>query len=172
MNRERERDSRERDRERERERELERQRELAREDEMIQREREYRERERDRDLMDRYNREQSHHPVQSHAGPIPIHQPVASKGHNPLGGPNGLLSNLGANAAPNPPQGSIPSSNAPGGLFGNQMQQLTDGPPRTYLHQGQPPQQSMLGFNGTAPPQIPGSVAALAQGQQPILNVS
>ncbi|PGH12247.1 hypothetical protein AJ79_04427 [Helicocarpus griseus UAMH5409] len=166
LNRERERDSRERDRERERE--LERHRELAREEEMIHREREYRERERDRDLMERYNREQPHHPVQSHAGPIPIHQPVASKGHNPLGGPNGLLSNLG-NASGNPPQGSIPTSNAPGSLFGGQMQH-PDGPPRTYLHQGQPPQQSMLGFNGTAPPQIPGSVAALAQGQQPILN--
>lgn len=30
----------------------------------------------------------------------------------------------------------------------------------------------MLGFNGAAPTQIPGNVAALAQGQQPILNVS
>ncbi|EGE84486.2 transcriptional repressor Sin3p [Blastomyces dermatitidis ATCC 18188] len=172
LNRERERDSRERDRDRDRDRdrELERQRELAREDEMIHREREYRELERERELMDRYNRDQPHHPVQSHAGPIPIHQPVASKGHNPLGGPNGLLSNLGASAAPNPQQGPIPSSNAPGGLFGNQMQQHADGPPRAYLHQGQPPQQSMLGFNGNAPPQIPGSVAALAQGQQPILN--
>ncbi|EEH46498.2 transcriptional regulator SIN3 [Paracoccidioides brasiliensis Pb18] len=167
MNRDRERDSRERDRELE----LEQQMEMVREEEMIQREREYRERERerDRDLMDRYNREQPHHPVQSHTGPIPIHQPVASKGHNPLGGPNGLLSNMSSNASNNPPQGTMPSSNGSGPLFGNQMQHA-DGPPRTYLHQGQPSQQSVLGFNGSAPPQISGSVAALAQGQQPILN--
>ncbi|KAK2732401.1 Transcriptional regulatory protein sin3 [Onygenales sp. PD_40] len=163
VNRERERDS----RERERDREIERQREIHREEEMMQREREYRER--DRDIMERYGREQQHQPVQSHTGSITIHQPVASKAQNSIHGPNGLLSNLGAAAPSNPPQGPHPGSNVPGGLFGNQMQH-PDGPPRGYLHQGQAPPQSLLGFNGTAPPQIPGSVAALAQGQQPILN--
>ncbi|PGH26786.1 hypothetical protein AJ80_01551 [Polytolypa hystricis UAMH7299] len=162
LGRDRERESRDRDREL-----MERQREIQREEEMMQREREMRER--DREQMERYHRDQQqHHPVQSHTGSIPIHQPVASKVQNSIHGPNGLLSSLGANAASNGPQNSLQGSSAPGSLFGSQIQH-GDGPPRPYLHHQGPPQQPIMGFNGSAP-QIPGGVAALAQGQQPILN--
>lgn len=163
LNRERERDSREREM-------IERQRQ----EEIVHREREQREREREQQIqqMERQQREQQHHPVQSHTGSIPIHQPVASKVPNSIHGPNGLLSNLGANPPPNPPQSAMQSSGGPGGMYGPQIQH-GEGTPRPYMQhppQG-PPGQPMLGYNGPAP-QIPGGVAALAQGQQPILNVS
>lgn len=153
LNRERERDSREREI-------LERQRQ----EEMAHREREQREREQmERQQMER---QRDHHPVQSHTGSIPLHQPVASKVPNSIHGPNGLLSNLGTNP-PNGPQGAVQSSGGPGGLFGSQMQQHGEGA-RSYMqHPGAPP---MMGYNGSGQ-QIPGNVAALAQGQQPILNV-
>jgi paired amphipathic helix protein Sin3a len=52
------------------------------------------------------------------------------------------------------------------------MQQHGEGTPRSYMqHPGGPPGNPMMGYNGSGQ-QIPGSVAALAQGQQPILNVS
>jgi paired amphipathic helix protein Sin3a len=106
--------------------------------------------------------------VQSHTGSIPLHQPVASKVPNSIHGPNGLLSNLGSNP-PNGPQGAMQPSGAPGGLYGSQMQH-GEGTPRTYMqHPAGPPGQPMM-FNGSGGP-IPGNVAALAQGQQPILNV-
>ncbi|KAK2758744.1 Transcriptional regulatory protein sin3 [Arachnomyces sp. PD_36] len=174
LNRERERDSRDREI-------IERQRQ---QEEMAHREREQREREREqlerqqleRQQLERQQREQQqqqqqqHHPVQSHTGSIPIHQPVASKVPNSIHGPNGLLSNLSASAASNPPQSSLQASNGPANLFATQVQH-GDGTPRPFLQHGQgPPPQSMMGFNSSAAPQIPGSVAALAQGQQPILN--
>jgi paired amphipathic helix protein Sin3a len=58
-------------------------------------------------------------------------------------------------------------------LFGPQVQHPDAPPPRQYLGQpAAPPQQSILGYGGNTPAQIPSSVATLAQGQQPILNVS
>ncbi|KAE8386740.1 hypothetical protein BDV23DRAFT_186947 [Aspergillus alliaceus] len=157
INRERELDSREREL-------IERQRQ----EEMAHREREQREREQlERQQLER-QREQQHHPVQSHTGSIPLHQPVASKVPNSIHGPNGLLSNLGSNP-PNGTQGSIQSSGAPGPMYGPQIPH-GEGTPRSYMqHPGGPPGQPLLAFNGTGP-QIPGNVAALAQGQQPILN--
>ncbi|KAJ5310760.1 uncharacterized protein N7443_003221 [Penicillium atrosanguineum] len=150
MNRERERDSREREI-------LERQRQ----EEMAHREREQMERQ-------QMERQREHHPVQSHTGSIPLHQPVASKVPNSIHGPNGLLSSLG-NAQPNGPQGNVQASGGPASLFGPQMSQHGEGTPRSYMqHPGGPP---MMGYNGQGQ-QIPGNVAALAQGQQPILNVS
>ncbi|KAG2420201.1 hypothetical protein HFD88_005001 [Aspergillus terreus] len=153
INRERERDSREREL-------IERQRQ----EEMVHREREQREREQlELQQRERQQREQQHHPVQSHTGSIPLHQPVASKVPNSIHGPNGLLSNIGSN----PPAG--PQPGGPGSLYGPQMQH-GEGTPRSYLqHPGGPPGQPMMGFNGSGP-QMPGNVAALAQGQQPILN--
>ncbi|KAL1965797.1 hypothetical protein VTN77DRAFT_5118 [Rasamsonia byssochlamydoides] len=156
LNRDRERDSREREM-------LERQRH----EEMAHREREQREREREQ--LERQQREQQHHPVQSHTGSIPIHQPVASKVPNSIHGPNGLLSNLGASAPPNQPQNTMQSAGGPGGLYGAQMQH-GENTPRPYMQHTQgPPSQPMMGYNTSAPPQMPGNVAAL-QGQQPILN--
>lgn len=152
INRERERDSREREL-------IERQRQ---QEEMVHREREQIERQQ----LER-QREQQHHPVQSHTGSLPLHQPVASKVPNSIHGPNGLLSNLSANP-PNGPQNTAQSSGGPGGIYGAQI------PPgestRAYMqHPAGPPGQPMLGYS-TSGPQIPGNVAALAQGQQPILN--
>ena len=153
LNRERERDSRVRDI-------IERQRQ----EEMAHREREQREREQiERQQMER---QREHHPVQSHPGSIPLHQPVASKVQNSIHGPNGLLSNLGGNPQ-GAPQGNVQSS-GPASLF-TQMQH-GEGTPRSYMqHPGAPPM--MGGYNGSGQ-QIPGNVAALAQGQQPILNAS
>ncbi|KAJ5124885.1 Histone deacetylase interacting [Penicillium bovifimosum] len=154
LNRERERDSREREI-------IERQRQ----EEMAHRERE---RERDhREQIERQldRRDPQHHPVQSHTGSIPLHQPVANKVPNSIHGPGGLLSTLGGNPQ-NSHQGG-PQSAA--GLFGPQMQH-GEGTPRSYMqHPGGPPGQPMMGYNA-AGQQIPGNVAALAQGQQPILN--
>ena len=180
INRERERDSREREL-------LER----HRQEELAHREREQREREREQ--LDRQQREQQqHHPVQSHTGSIPLHQPVANKVPNSIHGPNGLLSNLGGNQSngpPAPPQNNMQSSGGgggggagagaggaggaggPAGIFGPQMRH-GEGTPGSFMqHPGGAPGQSMLGF-GASGPQIPGNVAALTQGQQPILNVS
>lgn len=156
LNRERERDSREREI-------LERQRQ---EEMAHHREREQREREQiERQQMERQRGE--HHPVQSHTGSIPLHQPVASKVPNSIHGPNGLLSNLGTNP-PNGPGGNVQASGGPASLFGGpQMQQHGEGTPRSYMqYPGAPP---MMGHNAQGQP-IPGNVAALAQGQQPILN--
>lgn len=150
LNRERERDSREREI-------LERQRQ----EEMAHREREQMERQ-------QMERQREHHPVQSHTGSIPLHQPVASKVPNSIHGPNGLLSNLGANP-PNGPQPNVQAPGGPGGLFGGPQMPHGEGTPRSYMqHPAGPP---MMGYNGQGQ-QLPGNVAALAQGQQPILNVS
>lgn len=161
INQERERDSREREL-------LERQRQ----EEMVHREREQREREREqieRQHLERH-RDQQHHPVQSHTGSIPLHQPVASKVPNTIHGPGGLLSSIAANP-PNAPQGGMQASGGPGGIYGSQIPH-GEGTPRSYAqHAAGPPGQPMMAFNGSGP-SIPGNVAALAQGQQPILNVS
>jgi len=152
INRERERDSREREL-------IERQRQ-----EEIHREREQREREREQ--IERQREQQQHHPVQSHTGSIPLHQPVANK--PPTSIHNGLLSNLNP---PNGPQGAMQSAGGPSGLFGSQVRH-GEGTPGSFMqHPAAPPGQPMLGFGGSGP-QIPGNVAALTQGQQPILNVS
>jgi paired amphipathic helix protein Sin3a len=154
LNRERERDSREREI-------IERQRQ----EEMAHRERE---RERDhREQIERQleRRDQPHHPVQSHTGSIPLHQPVANKVPNSIHGPGGLLSTLGGN----PQNGHQGGPQSAAGLFGPQMPH-GEGTPRSYMqHPGGPSGQPMMGYNASGQ-QIPGNVAALAQGQQPILN--
>ncbi|KAK5207302.1 Transcriptional regulatory protein sin3 [Exophiala xenobiotica] len=143
-----------------RERELQRQRE-----EMMMRERERDAREREQ--MERMHQEQhqQQRPVQSHAGSIPIHQPVASKVQNSIHGPNGLLANGGAGAV----QHSGPPAATGGSLFGGPVQHE---PQRSsqFLHQqvGAPPQQQAQPFMpGPSPMPAP---AQLAHGQQPILN--
>ncbi|KAL2870089.1 transcriptional regulator SIN3 [Aspergillus lucknowensis] len=153
INQERERDSREREL-------IERQRE-----ELVHREREQREREREQ--IER-QRDQQHHPVQSHTGSIPLHQPVASKVPNTIHGPGGILSSLGGNP-PNGPQTAMQASGGPGGIYGSQIQH-GEGTPRSYMQQPTgPPGQPLMAFNGSAQ-SMSGNVAALAQGQQPILN--
>ena len=133
-------------------------------DELIMRERERNAQERDR--LDRLHQEQQQQrPVQSHAGSIPIHQPVASKVQNSIHGPNGLLSNGGAGAA----QHNISSASSTGGLFGPPGQ-LEPQRATQYLHQqvsapaSQPAQTFMPNPSPTP------ATAQLAHGQQPILN--
>ena len=166
--REREREMREqemRDREM-RERDFQRHQEL-----MAMRDREARDREREE--MERLHREQQQQqqqqqqrPVQSHAGSIPIHQPVASKVQNSIHGPNGLLSNGGAG----PPQpNGLPQANASSSLFGAPTQHEAQRPPQFIHQQVGPPQQSAQPFMA-GPSPMPGQ-AQLAHGQQPILNV-
>ncbi|KAL4957359.1 hypothetical protein BDW69DRAFT_156459 [Aspergillus filifer] len=158
INQERERDSREREI-------IEQQRQ----NEMLHREREQREREREQIERQQLERQrEQHHPVQSHTGSIPLHQPMASKVSNTIHGPGGLLSGLGA-APANGPQGTMPASGGPGGIYGSQLPH-GEGTPRSYMqHAAGPPGQPLMAFNGPAP-SVPGNVAALAQGQQPILN--
>ncbi|RMZ91337.1 hypothetical protein DV736_g1446, partial [Chaetothyriales sp. CBS 134916] len=102
----------------------------------------------------------------SHAGSIPIHQPVANKVQNSIHGPNGLLSTAGVGAVP--PSG--PATSAPGGVFGVSA---AHEPQRSQFSQAPlvPPAQQQLGgqtfLGGPSPMQ---SAAQLPHGQQPILN--
>jgi paired amphipathic helix protein Sin3a len=163
LHQDRERDARERER-----REMEMMERQRQREEMHMREQEHMNRE--RELAERAHREQlQHHPVQSHTGSIPIHQPVASKVPNTIHGPNGLLSNLGTGSGP---ANSAAATNGSSGLFsiGSQQQETTPRP--AYLHQAvpPPPPQQMPGFVGPGPSPMPGH-AVIGQ-QQPILNVS
>lgn len=160
LNRDHERDSREREMlERHRQEEMAREQQREREREQVERQQ-----------LERQQREQQHHPVQSHPGSIPIHQPVASKVPNSIHGPNGLLSNLGGSAPPGAPQNPMQSSGA-GALYA--QIQHGEGTPRPYMQHSQgPPGQPMLGYNGSAAASLAVGVAVVAQGQQPILNVS
>jgi paired amphipathic helix protein Sin3a len=128
---------------------------------MREREREAQERER----LDRIHQEQQQRPVQSHAGSIPIHQPVASKIQNSIHGPNGLLANGGTGAVPHNGPGPSVSS----GLFGGAGQHEPQRPSQ-YLHQQVPvsaPQPGPAFMPGPSPMSAP---AQMAHGQQPILN--
>lgn len=169
MNAERERDYREQDL-----RELDNRERQRQQEAMLQREHEI-ERERERELREQQQREQHQPPHENHTGSIPLQQPVASRIPSTLHGPNGILSHLGAGAGPNPPSAPLGAPSGPGNVFGNNMQPAPEAAPRPFLQQpGQniPPQQ-LLGFNGTGPSQqLQGGMAALSQGQQPILNVS
>ena len=132
-------------------------------EEMMMRDREARER--DRQQMERMHREQQEQrPVQSHAGSIPIHQPVANKVQNSIHGPNGLLSNGGA--GPIQQKASSVSSGNPYGTSAPEPQRPQ------FIHQqvGPPAQQQAPAFMA-GPSPMPAQ-AQLASGQQPILNVS
>ncbi len=127
--------------------------------------REHEARERDRQQMERIHREQQEpRPVQSHAGSIPIHQPVANKVQNSIHGPNGLLSNGGAG----PIQHKGPSGGS-ANLYGSSAPEQQR---PQFIHQqvGPPAQQPASAFM-PGPSPMPAQ-AQLASGQQPILNVS
>lgn len=145
-----------------------------REREMQEREREARERDyneqlardrRDREARDREMRERSHReqiaPHQSHAEPLQIHQPsaVGPQVRSAIHGPNGILSNGGPSGGPIQPTGPMYSP--------RYEQNRLNLPPQA---QQILPQQMLPFGNGPGMPHMP--VNALAQGQQPILNVS
>ena len=120
---------------------------------MIMREREREALERDR--LERLHQEQQR-PVQSHAGSIPIHQPVANKVQNSIHGPNGLLANGGAGAIQQ--NGPGPSVNS--GLFGGAGQHESSRQPQ-YLHQPPPapaPQSSQTFMPGPSPMTAPAQI--------------
>ena len=148
----------------------------------LDREREYRahemreldERQRQQESMmreydrERELREMQQPPHETHAGSIPLQQPVASRPAM-LHGPNGILSangNVGVGHAPPGPLGAPPG---PGNTFVNGMQPMHDGTGRMLVqHQAQniPPQQ-LLGFSPGVHHQ---QLQVMTQGQQPILN--
>lgn len=138
--------------------------------ELQQRQREdmiMRERERDaqeRDRIERLHQEQQR-PVQSHAGSIPIHQPVANKVQNTIHGPNGLLANGGAGGLQqNGPGPSVSST-----LFGGAGQHESQRQPQ-YLHQQPPAPAPQPGQSFLPGPSPMPATAQMAHGQQPILN--
>ncbi|KAI9764977.1 MAG: Transcriptional regulatory protein sin3 [Geoglossum simile] len=162
------------DRERElREREIrEREaRDRRQHEEAAQRERELREREH-RERQQREHQQPSQ-PHQNHAGSIPIHQPVASKVTTAIHGPGGLLSNIGSATgvnAPSGPLGGVP--NGPANMFGGPLP-LGQLVAQTIAGAPIPQQHQVMAFGGAQAPnthQMPGGVAGLPQGQQPILN--
>lgn len=149
-----------RDRQRQQEEVAQRDRELQREHE--QRERQQRE-------------QQQTLPLQSQTGSIPIHQPVASRIPTSIHGPNGLLSHLGTSAGNGPPVSAMSVSSGSTSVFGGHIP-AADNTPRSLIPQSTPgsiASQQMIGFGATpGPHSLSGGVAALPQGQQPILNVS
>lgn len=124
-----------------REREI---REIRAREEMRERDRQEREARDARERqLDRLSRDQQA-PLQSHAGSLPLHQPVASKVQGSLQGPNGLLGNGGAGIGNTSTSGSQP--------FG--PQNSAPNAPQPYMTQPSP---------ALVQQQI-------ANGQQPILN--
>ena len=119
-------------------------------------------------------REQLRSPRETHAGAIPLQQPVASRIPATLHGPNGILNEQHltspSHAQPPPPMGA-PSG--PGNVFGGSMQAGNDNGIRPFAPQppqSMPPQQQLLNLTMAVAPQQVNGVGALAQGQQPILN--
>ncbi|KZF26100.1 hypothetical protein L228DRAFT_225794 [Xylona heveae TC161] len=150
---------------------------------------------RERDMREREHRERQQReqhvpqPHQNHAGSIPIHQPVASKVPTVIHGPNGILSNLGSSAGPTHPSSHLGGPSSHGSVFGGPPpSQMGEGASRSIMqHPGQGPQPNqpqqqppqaqgqpqpqMMGIGSAqGPHQMPGGVAGLPQGQQPILN--
>ena len=122
---------------------------------------------------EQHQRDQLQSPRETHAGPIPLQQPVASRVPATLHGPNGILNeqHLTSPSHTQPP----PSQSAPGGpghVLNGSMQTVNDNI-RQFAPQATqsiPPQQQLLNLtNAVGPPQANG-VGPLAQGQQPILN--
>ncbi len=162
MDRERER---EQDRDREVEMEMERQRQR-------QREVAQREYERELDLHQQSQREQGSSPRGNHTGSIPLQQPVPSRGQGTLHGPHGILAHLNGGSGSNPLPNAI---DGPVNVFPANPPPASESSPRSFIQhpvQSLPHQQLLGGFSHAVnPQQLPNGMAALTQGQQPILNV-
>lgn len=141
-----------------------------------QREQQHRElQQREQQQREQLQREQLPSPQENHIGAIPIQQPIASRVPATLHGPNGILNDQHPGVGVAQPQTAAPlgAPNGPGNVFGNGVQAANDSSLRPFappVTQPLPPQQ-LLGFsNAITPQQLPNQVAALSQGQQPILN--
>jgi len=152
------------------------------ETELLQQQREQQRQEQQFELQQReqqqrelQQREQLPSPLENHTGAIPIQQPIASRVPATLHGPNGILNDQhpGVGAAPPQPTAALGGSSGPGNVFGNGLQAANDHSLRAFPQQttqSLPPQQ-LLGFgNAVTSQQLPNGMAALSQGQQPILN--
>lgn len=148
------------------------------ETEMLHQQREQQQREqnqREQQQREQQQREQLPSPRENHIGAIPIQQPIASRVPATLHGPNGILNDQHpgvANAPPQPPA-QLGAPSGPGNMLSNGMQSTNDNSLRPFAQQATQslPLQPLLGFsNAMTPQQLPNGVAALSQGQQPILN--
>ncbi|KAL8919161.1 MAG: hypothetical protein Q9208_006921 [Pyrenodesmia sp. 3 TL-2023] len=136
-----------------------------------QRDMAYREQEHEFELRQPSQRQQNLSPRENHTGSIPLQQPVPSRGQGTLHGPNGILSNLNAANGSNVPSNSI---GAAGNVFPPNAQSARESSPGAFLQQplqSIPHQQLLGGFTHAVNAQpLPNGMAALSQGQQPILN--
>ena len=148
--------------------------------EQQQREQQHREQQQREQQQQQQQREQHQSPRENHAAAVPIQQPVASRVPATLHGPNGILNDqhpgigTAPAPAPAPPQAPLGAPAGPGNVFGNIGQPTNDSSQRPFVQQVPQsiPPQNLLGFsNAVTPQQLPNGVAALSQGQQPILNV-
>ena len=145
------------------------------ETEILHQQQEQQQREQHQQQQQQQQREQLPSPREHHNGTIPIQQPIASRVPATLHGPNGILNDQHAGASVGPPQSAAPIGvpNPPGSVFVNGVQSANENslrPLPPHITQSLPPQQ-LLGFGNTVTSQqLPNGVAALTQGQQPILN--
>jgi len=141
----------------------------------LQRERQREEQQFELQQREQQQREQLPPPLENHTGAIPIQQPIASRVPATLHGPNGILNDQhpGVGTAPPQPTAPLGAPSGPGNVFGNGLHAGNDHSLRVFPQQAMqslPPQQ-LLGFSNTVTShQLPNGVAALSQGQQPILN--
>lgn len=123
------------------------------------------------DMHEQLQREQASSPRENHTGSIPLQQPVPSRGQGTLHGPNGILAHLNSANGPNLSSNTSGVSNA----FPGNTQPTREGSPRSFVQQPVQnlPHQQLLGSftNAANTQQLPNGMAALSQGQQPILNV-
>lgn len=159
----------------ERERLLEQMREQELAQQRFDQENEILNRQREQQQREYQEREQHQSPRENHTRTIPIQQPVASRVPATLHGPNGILNDQHVAAAtPLTLQAPLGAPSGPGNVYANGMHAANDNSLRPFAQQASqalPPQQ-LLGISNAGTPQLPSAVAALSQGQQPILNVS
>ncbi|KAL8704550.1 MAG: hypothetical protein Q9201_002285 [Fulgogasparrea decipioides] len=163
--------------EREPDRDQDRERPMHSEFERLQRERQERyqqelvRQEYEMELAEHSRREQDSSPRENHTGSIPLQQPVPSRGQGTLHGPNGILAHLNAGSGATAPLNAVggPNNNFPG-----DTQSTGESSPRSFIQppvQVLPHQQLLGGFtHAVNTHQLPNGMAALSQGQQPILN--
>ncbi|KAL8994455.1 MAG: hypothetical protein Q9169_005579 [Polycauliona sp. 2 TL-2023] len=157
---------------REREREHERGREIEMEmDRQRQREMAQRDYEREMELHQHAQRESDSSPRGNHSSTIPLQQPTPSRGQGTLHGPHGILAHLNGGGVSNAQPNAI---NEPVSAFSSNAPPAGESSPRSFIQhpvQSLPHQQLLGGFSQAVnPQQLPNGMAALTQGQQPILN--
>ncbi|KAL8766015.1 MAG: hypothetical protein Q9209_007104 [Squamulea sp. 1 TL-2023] len=156
------------DREREKEQDRDREIEMARQRQREMAQREY---ERGVELHQQAQQEHDSSPHGNHAGSIPLQQPVPSRGQGTLHGPHGILAHLNGGNGSNVPPNTI---DGPVNVFPVNAPPASESSPRSFIQhplQSLPHQHLLGGFSHAVnSQQLPNGMAALTQGQQPILN--